>query len=83
MQTLTIQITSDNGLKALHALEEKHHIKIVDDANLDSPALPGAQMSLKAFKDWIAKSEEAPTVSLQEAKSKWAEKRKQLQKLIR
>jgi hypothetical protein len=83
MQTLTIQITSDNGLKALHALEEKHYIKIVDDANLDSPALPGAQMSLKAFKDWIAKSEEAPTVSLQDAKSKWAEKRKQLQKLTR
>lgn len=83
MQTLTIQITSDSGLKALHALEEKHHIRIVDDANLDSPALPGAQMSLKAFKEWIAKSEEVPTVSLTEAKSKWAEKRKQLQKLIR
>jgi hypothetical protein len=77
MQTLTMQITSDSGLKALHALEEKHHIRIVDDANFDSPALPGAQMSLKAFKDWIAKSEEAPTVSLQEAKFKWAEKRKQ------
>ena len=83
MQTLTIQITSDNGPKALHALEEKHYIRIVDDANLDSSALPGAQMSLKAYKDWIAKSEEAPTVSLQDAKSKWAEKRKQLQKLTR
>jgi hypothetical protein len=83
MQTLTIQITSDNGLKALHALEEKHYIRIVDDADLDSPALPGAQMSLKAFKEWISKSEEAPTMSLTEAKSKWAEKRKQLQKLTR
>jgi hypothetical protein len=67
----------------LHALEEKHHIRIVDDANLDSPALPGARMSLKAFKEWISKSEDAPTVSLIEAKSKWAEKRKQLQKLTR
>jgi len=83
MQTLTIQITSDNGLKALHALEEKHYIRIVDNAELDSPALPGAKMNLKAFKEWIAKSEEAPTVSLIEAKSKWAEKRKQLQKLIK
>ena len=83
MQTLTIQITSDSGLKALHALEEKRYIKIVDDADLDSPALPGTQMGLKAFKDWIAKSEEAPTVSLKEAKSQWAEKRKQLQKLIK
>jgi hypothetical protein len=76
-------LTSDNGLKALHALEEKHHIRIVDDANLDSPALPGAQMSLKAFKEWIPKSEDAPTVSLKKAKSNWAEKRKQLQKLTR
>ena len=83
MQTLTIQITSDNALKALHALEEKHYIKIVDDADLDSPALSGAQMGLKAFKEWIAKSEEAPTVSLKEAKSQWAEKRKQLQKLTK
>ena len=83
MQTLTIQITSDNGLKALHALEEKNYIKIVDDADLDSPALPGTQMDLKAFKEWIAKSEEAPTVSLTEAKSKWAEKKKQLQNLTR
>jgi hypothetical protein len=83
MQILTIQITSDNGLEVLHALEEKHHIRIVDDANLDSPALSGAQMGLKTFKEWIAKSEDAPTVSLKEAKSKWAEKRKQLQKLTR
>jgi hypothetical protein len=83
MQTLTIQITSDNGLKALHALEEKHHIKIVDNADLDSPALPGGSINLKAFKEWIAKSEEAPTVSLKDAKSQWAEKKKQLQKLTR
>lgn len=83
MQTLTIQITSESGLKALHALEEKHHIKIIDDADLDSPSLPGPPLSLKAFKEWIAKSEETPTVSLKEAKSKWAEKRKQLQKLTR
>jgi hypothetical protein len=60
MQTLTVQINSDNGLKALHALEEMHYIKIVDDADFDSPALPGSQVHLKAFKEWIAKSEEAP-----------------------
>ena len=38
-------------------------------------------MSLKAFKEWIAKFEDAPTVSVKEAKSKWAEKKKQLQNL--
>lgn len=83
MQTLTIQITNTSGLKAIHALEEKKAIRIVDDTEWDSPALPGEQMSLKAFKDWIARSEEAPTVSLKEAKSQWTNKKKQLQKLTK
>ena len=42
MQTLTIQITNNSGLKALHALEEKRYIKIVEDNDFDSPSLPGA-----------------------------------------
>ncbi len=81
MQTLTIQITNSRGLKAIQALEEKKVIRIVDNIEWDSPALPGEQMSLKAFKDWIARSEEAPTVSFKEAKSQWTNKKKQLQKL--
>ncbi len=37
MQTPTIQITDDNGLKALHALQEKHFIRIVEKKEFDSP----------------------------------------------
>jgi hypothetical protein len=73
MQTLTIKMKNNSGLKALHALEDKHYIRIVKDEELDTPSLLGAQLSLKAFKNWIAKSEEATTVSLKEAKSKWAD----------
>jgi len=83
MQTLTVQIRNSNALKALHTLAEKHFIKIVDDANLDSPALPGGQLSLKAFKNWVSNAENTDTVDLKEAKSKWASKRKQLQKLTK
>jgi hypothetical protein len=83
MQTLTVQITNTNGLKALHHLEEKHFIRIVDDASLDSPSLPGGRLSLKAFKNWIAQAEQAPTVDLKEAKSKWAAQKRKLRQNIR
>lgn len=83
MQTLTIQIKDNSALKAIHALEDKKAIKIVDDSDVDSPAFAGGPMSLKAFKNWIAKSEEAPSLSLKEAKSQWANKKKQLQKLTK
>ncbi len=83
MQTLTIQVTHQLAMKALHTLEEKHFIKIVDEAKLDSPSLPGSPLSLKTFKKWIADAEMAKTVSIKEAKIKWAGKRKQLQKLTR
>ncbi len=83
MQTLTVQITDNNALKALHALEERHFIRIVDDSEINSPSLPGKALSIKAFKLWINEAEDKPSVNLKEAKAKWAGKRKQLQKLIR
>jgi hypothetical protein len=83
MQTLTVEITNNNALKALHSLEEKKFIRIVDDANLDSPSLQGTQLSLKAFKNWIANAENAGVVELKDVKTKWANKRKQLQRLTK
>jgi hypothetical protein len=83
MQTLTVQITHNSALKILHALKEKNFIRIVDDADLDSPSLPGGRLSLRAFKNWILKSENVPVVDLKEAKSKWANRKKQLRKLTR
>ena len=83
MQTLTVQITHQTALKTLHTLEEKNFIRIVEDANLDSPALPGSPLPLKAFKQWINNAERNDTISLKEARKKWAGKRKQLQNLTR
>ncbi len=48
--------------------------------NLTLP-LPGEAMSLKAFQNWIHASEDSTNITLREAKAKWANKRKQLQKL--
>lgn len=83
MQTLTVQITNANGLKALHTLEEKSYIKIVDDVEIDSPSLPGKQLNLHAFKKWIAEAEATPSLNIKEAKLQWVSKRKQLQKLTK
>lgn len=78
MQTVTVQITDKNALKALHALEHKQFIRILENNHIDSPALPGQAMSLSAFRKWIGASEQTPTVELKAAKAKWADKRKQL-----
>lgn len=83
MHTLTLQVTNESALKTIQSLEQKQLIKIVEDTNLDSPALAGAPLSLKAFKNWIHDAESTNTISLKEAKSKWAEKRKQLQQISR
>ena len=83
MQTFTVQVTDDNGLKDLHALEQKHIIRIVDEAEIDFPSLPGEPLSVKAFKIWITDAENISTVDLKQAKAKWTSKRKQLQKLFR
>jgi hypothetical protein len=80
MQTLTIQVTDNNGLKALHALEQKHFIRILENSGTDSPALPGNVLNIDAFRSWINSADDSPTVTLQEAKAKWAAKRKQLGK---
>jgi hypothetical protein len=82
-QTLTIQIKNNNALKALNSLAERQFIKIVDDSRVDSPALPGDPLSLKAYKNWITNAERTPSIDLKEAKAKWNGKRKRLQDLSR
>lgn len=83
MHTITVLINDNNALKTLQNLESKHFISIIENSDLDSPSLPGAALSLSEFKNWIMDAESASTVSLNQAKEKWANKRKQLQKLIR
>jgi hypothetical protein len=48
-----------------------------------SPALPGDPLTNQEFVNWIKQAETMPTISLQEAKSKWTNKRMQLQQLIK
>jgi hypothetical protein len=50
-------------------------------SNYDSPSLPGVPMSADKFKVWINNAEQEPTISLTEAKEKWASKRKHLKSL--
>ncbi len=75
MQTIILQINNDNALKALLDLESKHLISILENSDIDSPSLPGAALSLNEFKNWIKEAEQTSTVSLIEAKEKWAKKR--------
>lgn len=83
MHTLTLEVTHNNALKTLTDLEKKQYIRIVQQADIDSPALPGAPLSIEAFKRWITNAERKETVDLKEAKSRWEGKKKQLLKLAR
>jgi len=83
MQTITVQIKSREAMKALRVLEAKHFISILNNAVHDSPALPGKTLSMMDFRNWITDAETAPAISFDEAKARWAEKRKQLRNLIK
>jgi hypothetical protein len=80
MQTMMVEVNTDNALKVLRSLNKKKQIRIVDEISFESPSLPGKPMPLSAFKSWIEDAESADTISLKEAKKLWAVKRKQLQK---
>ncbi len=83
MQTITIELTDNNSLKALQDLEHKHLIRIVKEPDLNSYALPGEPISEQDFKKWVEHTENSPTVNITEAKQRWATQKKKLQKIIR
>ncbi len=83
MQTVTIELTGNNALKALKDLEHKRLIRIVTNPDFYSFALPGEEISKEDFKKWVEYAENSPTASLSEAKQQWATQKKKLQKLIR
>lgn len=82
IKMITNQVSNNAGLKAIKALEEKKQIEIINETKFDSLILPGSPLSMKAFKELIAEAQSGPTISLQEAKKKWAAKRKRLLKSI-
>ncbi|MFO7656451.1 MAG: hypothetical protein R6W78_05235 [Bacteroidales bacterium] len=83
MQTLTIELTDNNSLKALQDLEHKNLIRIVKEPDLNSYSLHGEPISIEDFRKWVEYAENSPTVSLTEAKQRWSEQKKKLRKLIR
>ena len=83
MRTVTIELTNSNSLKALQDLEHKHLIRIINEPDLNSYALPGKPISEEDFKNWVEYTEDSPSVNISEAKQRWAEQKKKLQKLIR
>lgn len=83
MQTITIELTGNNSLKALKDLEHKRLIRILSDPDLNSYSLSGEPINNEDFRKWVEYSESSPTVSLTEARQKWSEQKKKLQKLIR
>jgi hypothetical protein len=83
MHTVTLQINDELALKTLQELESRHFIRILDHSETDEPSLPGNPLTLPTFKQWVADAENAPAVSLIDAKEQWAQKREQLQRLTR
>ena len=83
MQTLTIELTGNNALKALKDLEHKHLIRILEEPDLNSYSLSGEPISNEDFRGWVKYAENSSTVMLTEAKLRWAEQKKKLQKLTR
>ena len=83
MQTITVELTGQKSLKALQDLEHKHLIRIVKEADLNSYSLPGEPINEEDFNNWVDYAENNSTVSLTEARQKWAIQKKKLQKLIR
>lgn len=52
-------------------------------AQAASPALAGKPLTGQEFKNWVEEAEAMPSITLQQAKAKWAGKREQLQQLIK
>lgn len=76
MQTVTVEINKKGALKALQDLQEKQLITIVKDEIEDSAALPGKPSNLAEFRAWLKQAEDMPVISLKDAKTQWASKKK-------
>lgn len=81
MQTLTVEIKSNDALKVLQDLQEKHFINILSSPDLNSHVFPGEPMSAEEFKDFILKRESGDFLTLKQVKESWAKKKMKLQNL--
>ena len=83
MASMTIEIKGEEALKALEDLEQRNLIRIVKEPDLNRYAFPGEPIKDEDFRNWIEYAENTPVLSLNEAKQRWADQKKALQKLIR
>lgn len=83
MQTLTIEITGNEALATLKALEEKSLIRILSNPKLELYALPGEPVSEKDFIKWVEYAGQTETVSFNEAIQRWVSQKMKIERLIR
>jgi hypothetical protein len=83
MPLMTVELTGNNSLKALQELEQKQLIKILREPDLNSYCLPGDSISEDDFRKWVEFAENSPTIGLTEAKQRWTDQKRRLQKLSR
>ncbi len=84
-QTATFTVPKNYIGKELEiiAFSKKEGLQQTKTSEILSPALQENPLSNKKFIDWINQAEAMPGINLKEAKSKWKNKRSQLQQLIR
>ena len=80
MQTVTVEITNKEALKVLHDLQEKRLIKIRATNEINPLAIPGEPLTDEEFKNFILNREHGAELNFDEAKTKWAKKKKQVLK---
>lgn len=79
MRTVLVELMDKQAFEELHNLEAKQLIRIVSDQKaIYSYALPGDPVSIKDFRKWIENAEDAPTISLIQAKKQWQAQKKKL-----
>lgn len=81
MASITIELKGEDALKALEDLEQRDLIRIVKESDQNLYVLPGEPMSNEDFINWIEFAENTPALSLNEAKQRWADQKKALQKI--
>jgi hypothetical protein len=82
MQTFTIEITDNEALATLKALEEKRLIRILSKPRPDLFSLHGEPISDEDFRQWVEFAEQTETVSLPEALKRWESQKLKIQHLI-
>ncbi|TKG91521.1 hypothetical protein EYV94_21075 [Puteibacter caeruleilacunae] len=83
-----IRKADEDSLMKIYELIQKIHEACDDTDELNEPefssyALPGDPLSDDEFKKWIEHAEDSQSVNFSEAKSQWADQKKNLRKLIR